>query len=179
MSHFQLLNSDIVDMDTACWDLQESLTIHNKLILMIEDDLFVLYCLTHYLTQKFQCRIEIASSRELIIRKLDQFKFDLIISDTTIIADQDLLTIKQRSDIPEINIKNNKTPLIITDCDEVRHVGHDYWGKRSIYASKALEIIGGRVDSPSSQRVAYYCFNFLVKKMVIDDMIDEYQLLPM
>ena len=130
-------------------------------LLIIEDDICVSYCLAYYLLHKYHCNVDLAHHRQQIIEKLET-KYDLIIADTTIVHDQDLLLINNRSDIPNISHYNQDTPIIYTDNQIEQQIGYDYWGARSMFYQKAHEC-----DSSSDP-------NFRVKRMVIDHLIETY-----
>lgn len=181
LTHYQLEEGEVVDLDSVWWETSITPQHHpDRLVLLIEDDLPVMCYLVTYLTHRYGCQIEVASDPSTIRQRLRQTRYDLIVADTTIVGTEETVLIAQRNMIPEIIIHNTETPLIITDHDVVKRDGNDYWGVRSLYLERARQLMTGGTGgttSPPGGRKAYHNLSFLVKKMVIENLIDQYMLL--
>lgn len=162
-----------------------------KKVLIIEDDGYVLFSLVNYLSSIYNCDISSTTSLNGSGRFLKDEIYDLIITDTVLMEwsaitrDNEPRSVMARKNIPNINLKNSNTPLIITDLSDTSPTENNvYRAKRDSYRDEAEIIAANDVNHNkeckpvvNKYRRGERCVDYLMKRLLVDQLISENHLL--
>lgn len=172
--------------------MQKQLVIEKpKKVLIIEDEEYVLYSLTDYLQRVYNCVVTPVAKLFGAGNLLKDEVYDLIITDTVFVEysgiERDLVPkgVPNRNSIPNINLKNSNTPLIITDKSaNSPNENKVYRDRRDDYRDTAKLIIRDHQDEeckPTVNKIRRgdFCLEYLMKRLLVEHLIFENHLLTM
>lgn len=154
-------------------------------ILVIEDNEYVLYSLKVSLERTYRCEVTVARTMEMAGEYLAEKNrvFDLIITDTVLMAQGLPKGVTDRKDITNVMLYNAQTPIIITDNPVPINKDHVYWGTRNMYAREAERLVEAditehcRSNVEGVSRSKEQCVDYVEKVMLINEIVTSYGLL--